>query len=122
MIHEFCMAAYPFVFLGLALAVIAAIYGQKKIRDREAKEAGKESSEPMKAGDWFKANGWFVASMCMFAVGFMQWMGNNESSSATTFMCLGSSFLCLGAIAANKKNENNEENDNSENKDNNEKV
>lgn len=104
MIHEFIMGAYPYIVIGLAIAAIAAVYGSKATRDREAKENGKETSSPMQLGDWLKSNGCFAASMGMYAAGFMQWLGNSDSSTPITWLCLGSAFLCLGAVGLNKQN------------------
>lgn len=104
MIYEFFMGAYPYIIIGLSIAAIAAVYGNKVKRDKEAKANGKDSSEPMEMNDWLKANGCFVASVAMYAAGFMQYLGNSDSSTPVTWFCLGSAFLCLGAAGLNKQN------------------
>ena len=109
MIREFFMGAYPYIIIGMILAVIAAVYGTKVVRDREAKKNGNENAEPMPLGEWFRTNGYYVSSVSMYVVGLMEWCGDNNSSSAITFFCLGSAFLCLGAtMALNKKTDGND--------------
>lgn len=113
MIHEFIMGAYPYIIIGLAIAAVAAVYGSKVARDRAAKGNGKDSAEPMQLGDWLKSNGCFVASMGMYAAGLMMYLGGNSDSSAPiTWLCLGSAFLCLGALGLNKQNANPKNDDN----------
>lgn len=112
MIYDFFMGAYPYIIIGLSIAAVTAVYGSKVKRDKEAKANGKDSSEPMEMNDWLKANGCFVASMAMYAAGFMQWLGNSDSSAPVTWLCLGSAFLCLGAAGLNNQNKDQKKDDN----------
>lgn len=96
-IKDFVLAAFPWVMMGLAVAVLASSYFRKKRNDKKHRQS----------------TAWFTASILAYLNVAMSLIGHTNSSSYTTWLCLGSAFLCFGALEFNKENKNNDnDNDN----------
>lgn len=104
MTRDFFMGAYPYIIIGIVIAVVAVVYSKTK-HGKRASENG-EKKQPQSLREWFKSNGMFSVSLSMYAVGFMMWIDNSDSSNPFTWFCLGSTFLCLGAAELHKKKNN----------------
>ena len=95
MIQDFITSAWPWIVIGLSMAILAAYV-------LNAKKKG----EKQKA-----STAWLVASLLNYSVAIMTYLREGSlTSSVTTWCCLGSTCLCLGATYLHKeKNEEKED-------------
>ena len=48
----------------------------------------------------------YVSAILFYLSAIINFAGGNHSSTAVVWLCLGSTFLCLGAVYSNKSNDN----------------
>lgn len=99
------MGAFPYIIIGIVVAMVATLYSNKAKNDKHTRESGEEK-KTQTLREWLKSNGMFSVSLSMYAVSFMMWMDKGDSTSPISFFCLGSAFLCLGAAGQLKKKDN----------------
>lgn len=88
MLHDFITSAWPWIAIGLAMAILAAYV-------LNAKKKGKKQKT---------STAWFVVSLLNYSVAIMTVLSEGSfTSNAITWACLGSMFLCLGAVYLHKE-------------------
>lgn len=88
MLHDFITSAWPWIVLGLSMAILAAYV-------LNAKKKGKKQKT---------STAWFVVSLLAYSVAIMYYLSDGSfTSNAITWACLGSMYLCLGAASLHKE-------------------
>lgn len=94
MLHDFITSAWPWIAIGLAMAILAAYV-------LNAKKKGKKQKT---------STAWFVVSLLNYSVAITTVLSEGSfTSNAITWACLGSMFLCLGAVYLHKENNDSED-------------
>ena len=97
MLHDFITSAWPWIALGLAMAILAAYV-------LNAKKKGKKQKT---------STAWLAVSLLTYSVAIMTYLSKGSlTSSAITWGCLGSMNLCLGATYLHKEKNEEKEDDN----------
>ena len=98
MIQDFFFAAWPLVACALMVAfVCAGLHKAQKLR-----EQGDEANAHRKQG-----TGFYIASVLMYVTSIIMLIDKGHGTSDyIVWMCLGSMFLCLGAVEMNKMRKN----------------
>lgn len=108
MIYDFIISALPYVAIGFAVAFVCV--AKFAAKQKSVDEQGQDK-QGMPA-----SRGFFIASMLMYTAAFMQCVGGEISSSAVTFFCLGSCFLCFFSQSLIKERKSCDENNADEDK------
>lgn len=101
MVKDFIMTALPWVVLGLIVAILAVF-----VLNKDKKDFAKKQS-----------TAWYISSLLAYAVSILMRF-DGDSSSSTTWLCIGSAFLCYGAIDLMKEKKNEEEDNKKDGEDN----
>ena len=97
MLHDFMISAWPWIAIGLAMAILATYF-------LNAKKQGKKQKI---------STAWFVVSLLNYSVAIMTYLSEgNFTSNVITWGCLGSAFLCIGAAQLHKEKNDSEEKEN----------
>ncbi|MBQ0158443.1 MAG: hypothetical protein KBS47_05505 [Bacteroidales bacterium] len=99
MIYDFFSGAFPWLILGLIIALIAA--GKAQEKDTASADASQQESRLHRAQKGGKM--YFVASILSYLTATMACMSDGHyTHSGLVWTCLGSLFLCLGATQARR--------------------
>lgn len=94
MLHDFITSAWPWIVLGLSMAILVAYV-------LNAKKQGKKQKT---------STAWFVVSLLAYSVAIMYYLSEGSfMDNAITWACLGSMYLCLGATYLHKEKDESEE-------------
>lgn len=94
MLHDFITSAWPWIALGLSMAILAAYVLNTKKHGKKQKTS----------------TAWFVVSLLAYSVAIMYYLSEGSfTSNAITWGCLASTYLCLGATYLHREKGESEE-------------